>query len=59
MDLAGVDSQRQMRLTTHLAKTLPGLAQRAAQRLLALTLGIYVNVLTGQPACALATYNGH
>jgi len=48
-----------MRLTTHLAKTLPGLAQRAAQRLLALTLGIYVNVLTGQPACALATYNGH
>jgi Transposase DDE domain len=32
--------KRQMRLDHHLAKTLPGLAQRVAQRLLALTLGM-------------------
>ena len=48
----------QMRLTTHLAKTLPGLVQRAAQRLLALTLGIVLNTLTGRPARALAAYDG-
>jgi len=35
--------KRQMRLEDHLAKTLAGLAQRIVQRLLALTLGIYLN----------------
>jgi DNA-binding transcriptional LysR family regulator len=41
--------KRQMRLTDHLAKTTPGLAQRIAQRLLALTLGIFCNLLAGRP----------
>ena len=36
--------KRQMRLEDHLAKTLGGLAQRIAQRLLALTLGIFINL---------------
>ena len=39
--------KRQMRLETHLAKTPAGFLQRIAQRLLALTLGIYVNTLIG------------
>jgi len=47
-----------MRLETHLAKTPGGLLQRIAQRLLALTLGIYVNTLIGRPARALAAYDG-
>jgi Transposase DDE domain len=50
--------KRQMRLEEHLAKTTPGLAQRIAQRLLALTLGIYLNTLTGRPPRALAAYDG-
>jgi hypothetical protein len=50
--------KRQMRLEEHLAKTTPGLAQRIAQRLLALTLGIYLNILTGRPPRALAAYDG-
>jgi hypothetical protein len=50
--------KRQMRLETHLAKTLPGLVQRIVQRLLALTLGIYTNHLTGRPPRALAAYDG-
>lgn len=50
--------KRQMRLEEHLAKTTPGLAQRIAQRLLALTLGIYINFLTGRPPRALAAYDG-
>lgn len=50
--------KRQMRLTDHLAKTLAGLAQRIAQRLLALTLGILVNLLAGRPARALVAYDG-
>jgi hypothetical protein len=50
--------KRQMRLEDHLAKTLAGLAQRVAQRLLALTLGIYINLLTGRPARALVAYDG-
>jgi hypothetical protein len=50
--------KRQMRLETHLAKTPGGLLQRIAQRLLALTLGIYVNTLIGRPARALAAYDG-
>lgn len=50
--------KRQMRLTDHLAKTLPGLVQRIAQRLLALTLGILCNLLAGRPARALVAYDG-
>lgn len=50
--------KRQMRMEDHLAKTLPGLVQRIAQRLLALTLGIYLNTLLGRPARALAAYDG-
>jgi Transposase DDE domain len=48
----------QMRLKDHLAKTLAGLAQRIAQRLLALTLGILINLLAGRPARALVAYDG-
>jgi hypothetical protein len=48
----------QMRLERHLAKTLPGLVQRIAQRLLALTLGVFLNVLIGRPPRALAAYDG-
>lgn len=50
--------KRQMRMEDHLAKTLPGLAQRIVQRLLALTLGIYLNSLLGRPPRALAAYDG-
>jgi len=50
--------KRQMRMEDHLAKTLPGLAQRIVQRLLALTLGIFLNTLLGRPARALAAYDG-
>lgn len=50
--------KRQMRLEDHLAKTLGGLAQRVAQRLLALTLAMFINVLVGRPARALAAYDG-
>jgi hypothetical protein len=49
---------RQMRMETHLAKTLPGLAQRIAQRLLALTLAMFLNTLLGRPPRALADYDG-
>jgi hypothetical protein len=35
-----------------------GLAQRIAQRLLALTVGVYVNTLLGRPPRALAAYDG-
>ncbi len=48
----------QMRLERHLAKTPAGLAVRIAQRILALTLGILLNTLTGRPARALAAYDG-
>jgi hypothetical protein len=48
----------QMRLERHLAKTLAGLVQRIAQRLLALTLGVFLNILTGRPPRALAAYDG-
>jgi hypothetical protein len=48
----------QMRLEQHLAKTPAGLAVRIAQRLLALTLGILLNTLTGRPARNLAAYDG-
>jgi hypothetical protein len=50
--------KRQMRLGEHLAKTVPGLVQRIAQRLLALTLGIFCNLLAGRPARALVAYDG-
>ena len=48
----------QMRLEHHLAKTPAGLAIRIAQRILALTIGIFLNTLTGRPARALAAYDG-
>ena len=48
----------QMRLEQHLAKTPAGLAARIAQRILALSLGILLNTLTGRPARALAAYDG-
>jgi len=48
----------QMRLDQHLAKTLAGLVQRIAQRLLALTLAMLINILTGRPPRALAAYDG-
>jgi len=48
----------QMRLDRHLAKTIAGLVQRIAQRLLALTLGMLINILTGRPPRALAAYDG-
>ena len=48
----------QMRLERHLAKTPGGLAVRIAQRLLALTLGILLNTLSGRPARALAAFDG-
>lgn len=50
--------KRQMRLEDHLAKTTPGLVQRIAQRLLALTIAMFVNALTGRPPRALADYDG-
>jgi hypothetical protein len=48
----------QMRLDDHLAKTLPGLIQRVAQRLLALTLAMLINILCGRPPRALAAFDG-
>jgi hypothetical protein len=50
--------KEQMRLEHHLARTPAGLAARIAQRILALTLGIPLNTLTGRPARALAAYDG-
>jgi hypothetical protein len=50
--------KRQMRLEQHLAKTPAGLVQRIAQRLLALTVGMLLNALTGRPPRALAAYDG-
>jgi hypothetical protein len=50
--------KRQMRLEHHLAKTLPGLAQRIAQRLLALTLGMLLNHILHRPLRNLVAYDG-
>jgi hypothetical protein len=50
--------KEQMRLERHLARTPAGLAVRIAQRILALTLGILLNSLSGRPARALAAYDG-
>lgn len=47
-----------MRLEQHLAKPPAGLAVRIAQRILALTLGILLNRLSGRPARALAADDG-
>lgn len=48
----------QMQLERHLARTVPGLALRIAQRILALTIGILLNTLAGRPARALAAFDG-
>ena len=48
----------QMRLEQHLAKTSTGLVQRIAQRLLALTVGMLLNALTGRPPRSLVAYDG-
>jgi hypothetical protein len=45
-------------LEQHLARTPAGLAQRIAQRLLALTLGMLLNTLTGRKPRARAAYDG-
>jgi len=50
--------KRQMRLEDHLAKTIGGLIQPIAQRLLALTIGMFLNTLTDRPPRALAAYDG-
>ncbi|MBS1868886.1 MAG: transposase [Actinobacteria bacterium] len=49
--------KHQMGLQDHQAKTIGGLVARIAQRLLALTLGIYINTLTDRPPRALAAYD--
>jgi hypothetical protein len=48
----------QMRLEQHLAKTPAGLVQRIAQRLLALTLGMFLNTLLGRAPRSLVAYDG-
>lgn len=48
----------QMRLECHLAKTPAGLLQRIASRLLALTLGMFLNALLGRPPRSLVAYDG-
>jgi hypothetical protein len=48
----------QMRLERHLARTPAGLALRIAQRILALSLGMLLNRLSGRPTRALAAYDG-
>jgi Transposase DDE domain len=50
--------KRQMRLEEHLAKTPGGLVQRIAQRLLALTLGMFINAQLGRPLRALVAFDG-
>jgi DDE family transposase len=50
--------KEQMQLERHLARTPAGLALRIAQRILALTLGILLNTISGRPARALAAYDG-
>jgi IS5 family transposase len=50
--------KKQMRLERHLARTPAGLALRIAQRILALTLGMLLNTISGRPARALAAYDG-
>jgi hypothetical protein len=50
--------QEQMRLERQLARTPRRRAQRTAQRLLALTLAIPLNTLTGRPTHAPAAHDG-
>ena len=50
--------KEQMRLERHRARTPAGLAVRIAQAILALTLGMLLNTLSGRPARALAAYDG-
>jgi DDE family transposase len=50
--------KEQMRLERHLARTPAGLALRIAQRILALTLGMLLNTISGRPARALAAHDG-
>jgi len=50
--------KEQMRLERHLARTPAGLALRIAQRILALTIGMLLNTISGRPAHALAAYDG-
>jgi len=47
-----------MRMEHHLAKTLGGLVQRIALRLLAIALGMFLNAQLGRPPRALAAYDG-
>jgi hypothetical protein len=47
-----------MRLERHRARTPAGLALRIAQRILALTLAMLLNTISGRPARALAAYDG-
>jgi hypothetical protein len=48
----------QMRLEHHLAKTPAGLVARIAARLLALTLGMFLNAKLGRPPRSLVAYDG-
>ena len=48
----------QMRLEQHLAKTPAGLVARIASRLLALTLGMFLNAQLGRPLRSLVAYDG-
>src|SRR5262245_60926819 len=50
--------KEQMRLERHLARTPAGLAVRIAQRILALTIAMLLNTISGRPARALASYDG-
>jgi len=50
--------EERMRLEHHLARTPAELAVRIAERILALTLGMLLNTLTGRPARALVAYDG-
>lgn len=50
--------KEQIGLRRHLARTLAGLAQRIAQRLLALTLGMFINAQIGRPLRALVAFDG-
>jgi hypothetical protein len=47
-----------MRLEQHLAKTPTGLVARIASRLLALTLGMFLNGQLGHPLRSLVAYDG-
>jgi len=52
------DLKCQMRLEQHLAKTPAGLVARIASRLLALTLGMFLNAQLGRPLRSLVAYDG-